>query len=161
MKELKYSINAQELSGKYTLSSPELSLSVDGKDLNKCYAEIKERIAEKQGLFEKIGINISFESLQARPKSNLKSFTKKWISLFLALLAILTFLTISLNILFTQVFNHRYLRLERKILETITPTEIKQQKRIKRFKENMQVISPYIRETKALINIQPNKASNE
>ena len=158
MKELEYSIFTSELNGIFTVYSPELSISFQNVSVDKCHHQVLEVIEKKKALFKEVNTTLKERTLHSTKKTDIKPFIKKWGGFFISLQFIIIFSLISLNVLFTQIFNHRYLRLERKVLETLSPTKIKQEKRMRRFKKKIKDLGPYVKETKQFLNT---KANNE
>jgi hypothetical protein len=161
LKKLEFSIAVENFDGKFTVSSPELGISETSNSLDESYREIKKKISDKELVFRKIGIELCETTVNNVQRKSLRPFVYKWGGLCLTiLLSAITTIVVS-KVLFTQVFNHRYLRLERKILETIDPTPIKKEKRLKRFQENLKSATPYINETKKFIKNLDTEATDE
>jgi len=138
LKSLSYTIYIERTKNEYISYAPELSLQAKGETPELSYHKLKDLIKKKSEIFK----NINIELNNGKQRSRKLSLKKYLISSLLVLLLLLSIQYI-LYSTFTQVLEHRYSRLERKVTETLSPSKKKQTERLERFKKNLEKVSPY------------------
>lgn len=122
----------------YIAFVPKLAIIKKGKSLDSLYSETEEEI--------------SIRSPKVVNKTINTGFYKKLITAFSVCTFLMLIFVIATNVGLKQVANHKYLRFERKLNESLNPTQEKQLERIERFKAQLRKAKPYIKELKSLLD---------
>jgi len=134
LKNTEFATFIRKRGNEYIAFVPKLSIIKTNSSLEDLYEDTQSEIVKKSP-------NPTESSLDT-------SFFKKLILVFtVSTLLMLTFVA-SINVGLKQIANHKYLRFERKLGESLNPTVEKQQERLERFEKKLEKSQPYIKAIK-------------